>query len=234
MFLWQESILIISSFTGESLVLVRSGSFVPRRFSDSSGVPPNDRVPWSNTTLSRVKMLNESTNCLKTGYIWIQYIYVLDVYDIHIVQYIRHTKKETMCNQTKRQRPEWDLTLIWLYSSKSNSEMAGINFCSFQLFSLQTSGANHKGTSPSLLRCWAQSGLLSCVRPLEMRRRRQRHRAKAGAGKPSGDSQVHNYWNSTRVCVSHPCVMFFSTKIPTRSDDEKLKRLTHRWISFWC
>lgn len=71
-----------------------------------------------------------------------------------------------------------------------------------------------QGTSPSLLRCWAQSGLLSCVRPLEMRRRRRRHRAKAGAGKPSGDSQVHNYWNSTRVCVSHPCVMFFLRKYP--------------------
>ena len=62
-------------------MLVRSCSFVPRRFSDSSGVPPNARVPRSNATLSRVKMLNEVL-------IWIQYIYVLDVYDIHIYTYI--------------------------------------------------------------------------------------------------------------------------------------------------
>ena len=79
-------------------MLVRSCSFVPRRFSDSSGVPPNARVPWSNATLSRVKMLNEVL-------IWIQYIYVLDVYDIHIYIYIYFNiyviQKETMCIWTQ-------------------------------------------------------------------------------------------------------------------------------------
>ena len=181
------------------------------------------------------------------------------MYDIHIIQYIRHTKKrlcafgpkwtsywyesvqsprtcflsEIKCWQKPYKktetwmRPDFDLTVLIPIKFRDGRDQ----FLILSTFFPPNFRCKSQGTSPSLLRCWAQSGLLSCVRPLEMRRRRRRHRAKAGAGKPSGDSQVHKYWNSTRVCVSHQCVMFFFYKDTTRSDDEKLKRLTHRWIS---